>query len=370
MFKGRSKGGGRGRSGAGIVKKIPLNGLFTDAVWHCNCAPRLPATRFQTKNGGKNHGRWFYTCQQPQLKRCNFFLWDDEAKSREAAAVLSNSRTEPISAPETPTKSSFVPSQNGLQTPYTATSKRYGSPVRSPPYTPSKSSAVTRPIGGTQDTSTTIGTSDEEFYDWPASDDEDVLKVVDNVASMRNMPPPETPRKAAKTETLATPGKRRFSEMQNMTEVTYPTLEVAEDDVFMTPATTLKKDGLSTFDQAISSPAATPTRRRFKDVLKADQDSDLTLEVVKALQDNQIHLKSDAKAELKGICDKYSLATRGIIKGRDISRAMVNTKNETISELQEALVALQAERETNRAVIRHLRRDMEFMKDHRKLLEK
>lgn len=58
MFKGRSKGGGRGRSGAGIVKKIPLNGLFTDAVWHCNCAPRLPATRFQTKNGGKNHGRW------------------------------------------------------------------------------------------------------------------------------------------------------------------------------------------------------------------------------------------------------------------------------------------------------------------------
>ena len=58
MFKGRNQGGGRGRTIANVVQKVPLNGLFTDAVWHCNCAPRVPATRFQTKNGGKNHGRW------------------------------------------------------------------------------------------------------------------------------------------------------------------------------------------------------------------------------------------------------------------------------------------------------------------------
>ncbi|KAL8850811.1 MAG: hypothetical protein Q9221_004225 [Calogaya cf. arnoldii] len=198
--------------------------------------------------------------------RCNFFLWDDEAKSREAACVLNNSRTEPISAPQTPTKSSFDPGQNGLQTPYTTTAKRYGSPVRSLPHTPSKPAAVAGDNGGTQNTSTTTGTSDEEFYDWPASDDDDVLKVVDNVASM---PPPETPRKPAKTEMLSTPAKRRFSEMQNMTEVTYPTLEVVEDDVFMTPSTTFKTDGLPTFDQAMSLPAATPTPRRFKDALKA-----------------------------------------------------------------------------------------------------
>ncbi|KAI4090185.1 MAG: hypothetical protein LQ339_008412 [Xanthoria mediterranea] len=367
MFKGRSKGGGRGPLGASVVKKIPLNGLFTDALWRCNCAPRLPATRFQTKNGGKNHGRWFYTCQQPQPKRCNFFLWDDEAKSREAAAVLSNSRTEPISAPQTPTKSSLVPGQNGLQTPYTATSKRYGSLVRSSPHTPSKSSPVIRSNGGTQDTSTIFGTSDEESYDWPASDDEDVLKVVENVTSMKNMPPPETPRKAAKTDTLTSPGKRRFVEMQNSTEVAYPALEVVEDDIHMTPSTTSKKDGLSTFEQALSLPAATPTPLRSHDVFKTGQDSELTLEVFKALHNHQIHPKSDAEAELKGICDKYSLATRGIIKGRDISRAMVNAKNGTISVLQETIASLQAERETNRAVIRHLRRDMEVMNDGMKM---
>ncbi len=33
-------------------------GLFLDGVWHCDCEPRLPADKFQTKNGGKNHGRW------------------------------------------------------------------------------------------------------------------------------------------------------------------------------------------------------------------------------------------------------------------------------------------------------------------------
>lgn len=58
MFKGRSKSQFRGRNGPAGAQKVPLKGLFTDGVWHCNCDPRLPAQHFQTKNGGKNHGRW------------------------------------------------------------------------------------------------------------------------------------------------------------------------------------------------------------------------------------------------------------------------------------------------------------------------
>ena len=57
MFRGRNKGiRGRGRSG--VATKVPLKGLFADGIWQCNCDPRLPAQHFQTKNGGKNHGRW------------------------------------------------------------------------------------------------------------------------------------------------------------------------------------------------------------------------------------------------------------------------------------------------------------------------
>lgn len=56
MFRGRAKG----RMGAGndSIQKVPLKGLYSDGTWKCNCDPRLPVQRFQTKNGGKNHGRW------------------------------------------------------------------------------------------------------------------------------------------------------------------------------------------------------------------------------------------------------------------------------------------------------------------------
>lgn len=53
MFGGRSKGRRHGH-----VDKVSPRGLFDDGIWKCNCDPRLPADRFQTKNGGKNHGRW------------------------------------------------------------------------------------------------------------------------------------------------------------------------------------------------------------------------------------------------------------------------------------------------------------------------
>ncbi|KAL8785437.1 MAG: hypothetical protein Q9213_003367 [Squamulea squamosa] len=335
---------------------------MADGVCHPRCRCKVERATDRIANDKPAE---VYTCQQPQPKRCKFFLWDEEAKSREAAAVLSNSRSEPITAPQTPTKPSSVPSPYGLQTPYTDTSKGYGIPTMSTPYTPSKPSTVTRPNGNTQDTITTAGTSDDEFYDWPASDDEDALQIVDNVSTARIMPPPETPRKAPKTDLLSTPGKRRFSETQNGIEITWPTLEVVEDDVFVTPSTKPKKEGLSTSEPAMLSPADTPTLGRFKDVLNAGLDSELTLEVLEALQDNQISLSSNAKAELKRICDRHSLSARGIIRGRDISRAMVNTKNEKISELQNTIAALQAERDTNRVVIRHLRRDTELKESSR-----
>merc|ERR1711915_155335 len=92
MFRGRGRGRGQGttssRGGRG-------GGVFADGIWQCNCTPRLPAEHFKVKKEGKNQGRWFYTCQQQQEKRCDFFLWDEDAKPREEAAVLSGKRTEP-----------------------------------------------------------------------------------------------------------------------------------------------------------------------------------------------------------------------------------------------------------------------------------
>ncbi|KAL9021263.1 MAG: hypothetical protein Q9185_001547 [Variospora sp. 1 TL-2023] len=364
MFKGRNRGPARGRGGADAIQKVPLKGLLSDGIWNCDCVPRLPAQRFQTKNGGKNHGRWFYTCQEPQPKRCDFFLWDDAAKLREAAAVLSNSRSEPSPPQQTPTKYSHISTSYGLQTPVTDTARRRRSTEPSTPYTPSKPPTAPQKSNNTQETSTTLATSDEEFYDWPASDDEDVLRVADQASSMDGMPPPETPKKVARTTNLTTPGKRTFSQMEHGAASPWPTSSDTDGDVFVTPSTRLNRNSLLLPDQTLSSPSDTPTPRRFEDMLQAGrQDSQLTSEVLNILQEAKVAINPGVKAVLKSVCDRHALSTRGILKGRDISRAMVNTKNAKISELQETIAALQAERETDRAVIRHWRRDTELAKD-------
>ena len=374
MFKGRSKTRFRGRSGPGAAQKVPLKGLFTDGVWHCNCDPRLPAQHFQTKNGGKNHGRWckylfvilghtsvdletlVYTCQQPQPTRCDFFLWGDEAKGREAAVVLNNSRSEPEPAPITPSKPI---NGTGYMTPQTGNRTRLGSPKSKTPYTPSKSLSVTRPIPRIQPfIAATDEDSADEFYDWPLSDDDDLSRAADQASSQSQnvMPPPETPRKAVKTGISSTPGKRSFNEMDNGAEAwPTPTSGKKNDDIFTTPAT----GGGSKNLFSTPRPGDTPTPARFKEITPTvATSSSLTMDILTILESAQISLPSNARDEIRELCNKQSLFTHGVIKGRDISRGLISKKDEKIVELQSSIEALQSERETSRAVIRHLRREL------------
>ena len=331
MFRGHNRGRGRGR---GSLEKVLLKGLFSDGVWHCNCEPRLPAEHFQTKNGGKHHGRWcksssiyncpsndlVYTCQKPQPRRCNFFLWDDEAKPREAAAVLNSSRSEQV----TPSKDR----------------PRTVNPEIITPYMPSMALTSTQ-------TTSTQGT----VFDWPNSDDEELSKAADRAS----MAPPETPRKATKMDMFATPSKRRHDEMED--GLATP----ASDDVFTTPFTGPPSKNL--FPTGLISPAETPTPSRFKDI-SIGGDSELAAEVLAAL--SSIAVDGDTRDAVKTVCNKHALKTQGIAKGRDISRLAIKTKDGKIAELQARIAALEAERETNRAVIRHLRRDMEMARNRPK----
>lgn len=371
MFTGRGKGfRGRSHGDHGATTKVPLKkGLFSDGIWQCNCDPRLPAQHFQTKNGGKNHGRWFYTCQKPQPKRCDFFLWDDEAKLREAAAVLNNTRTEPVHSPQTPSKSSAY----GIVTPQTSSRLRDGSPELTTPRTPSKTSysppSSSARGHGTQTTTTQGSDSEEEFFDWPASDDDELSKFADQASSGHPMPPPETPRKAIKSDTLSTPGKRRYDEMAaddgDALKVALRTSATGTegDDIFTTPAIGTHSKSLFA-SGALPSPAVTPTPIRYKDI-PPTQESELASEVLSALQDHNASITLEAQETLKRICNKHVLYTRGIMKGRDVSRAMVKRQDERTAELQGEIEGLKAERETNRAVIRHLRRDMAVQKESR-----
>ena len=280
--------------------------------------------------------------------------------------MLNNSRSEPINSPQTPSKSSpHVPI-----TPHTSNRLRDGSPGPVTPRTPSKT--YNTPSSGrgmgTQETTTQGSDSgEEEFYDWPASDDDELSKYADQASNGRPMPLPETPRKAIKADILSTPGKRRYDEMAaadgDALKPNFPTPATGKEggDIFTTPATSISGKGLFA-SGTLPTPAETPTPIRYKDI-PPTQESELASEVLSALQTHSVPTSSEAREALKSICNKHVLYTRGITKGRDVSRAIAKSKDRQLVELQGEIEGLKAERETNRAVIRHLRRDMAGRKE-------
>ena len=276
---------------------------------------------------------------------------------------MNNSRFEPIGFPQTPSKTSpYLP-----VTPQTSSRLRDGGPEPITPGTPSKPSYSTPSSSargmGTQGTTTQGSESgEEEFYDWPASDEDELSKFADLASNGRPMPPPETPRKAIKANILSTPGKRRYDEMAAAdADALEPSPQTQRGDIFTTPATGTHGKGLFA-SGALPSPAETPTPIRYKDI-PPTQESELASEVLTALQSHNTSISSETRETLKNICNKHVLYTRGIIKGRDVSRAIAKSKDSKLMELQGEIEALKAERETNRAVIRHLRRDMAGRKE-------
>ncbi|EAW09393.1 uncharacterized protein ACLA_035960 [Aspergillus clavatus NRRL 1] len=275
---------------------VPLRGLFLDGVWRCNCPERPPAVKLQTKNHGVNHGRWFYTCQKPQNKRCNFFLWHSDAEAREKHTVLANSRSEPGSAAATPTKVQPQRFANGLPTPQT-----------------------------------------------------DVK---------------DGPRKAARTETYASPGKRKLSEMEDERGGSFvsmtPTL-VSSPRTGTGMGTGLELGAGSRLPPPSSaeiSMTPTPTPGRFRNVLEADVGGDsskLALQALKILEAHKVVVPKQAQDELMGLLNRQDLKMKGISRGRDISRIALKKKDETIMRLNERIASLESQREMDRAVIDGLR---------------
>lgn len=318
-----------------------------------------------------------YTCQLPQLTRCDFFLWQDEAKAREVAAVFKNASSKPLfSSPHTPVKN-----HSALFTPPTTVERSDSANVGSSkippsPSTPSRSSGNFLPlVQSTHSSNPTIKATaaaeedddeNEEFFDWPSSDDEE-LSAASNLSSKLMPPPPITPRKAMKTDAFSTPGKRSNDDETNplmpISKLNFSARNKAtieEDDVFTTPTTaTPRTPGLfSNYNKNnLPSPTETPMPRRFRDI-PGGQDSDLAMQVLQVFERKKISLSSELKDEVRAIANKHNMYTRGVISGRDISRAMIKKKAEEIIELQGTIAGLEAEREVQYSLIQHLRREL------------
>ncbi|KEY78553.1 hypothetical protein BA78_0702 [Aspergillus fumigatus] len=276
-----------------------------------------------------------YTCQKPQRKRCNFFLWQSDADAREKLTVLSNSRTEPFSANNTPTKPSVQGS--GLLTPQTDTKVQdvRGMSVNRTP-TPSKSGKARMMM------------EDTDEFSWDDSTDaEELTKLLE--------PPPqpdfgqEGPRKAPRTESFMSPGKRKLSDIEN---------DGRQSTATFTPTSIFSSRTQTRLPPASAEVSMTPTPGRYRNVLSTDARDDfseLGLQALKILESHKVVVPKQAQDELLALLNKHDLKMKGIMRGRDISRIALKKHEETIMKLNERITSLESQREMDRAIIDGLR---------------
>jgi hypothetical protein len=279
-----------------------------------------------------------YTCQKSQPKRCDFFLWQDDAKVREESAVLSNSRSEPGQIPQTPKKPIFK-----AQAPMTPTSG--GSAKAQERIIDLVKSPISR--------SGTLSLAHEDSFEWPSSDEAELAEAAAQTAMA---PPVDTPRKTPRTERFTSPSKRSCTEMEGSGTTAWGASTPSNDgDVFKTPATSNRATGLLS---PTSTPAQASSRFDNRDRPSSDDTfkSALAIEALKILA--PIPLNSTVESQLVTLLNKHDLRTQGIAKGRDITRLAIQSKDKRIAELQARIAGLETERETSRTVIAHLKQDI------------
>ncbi|RJE18419.1 hypothetical protein PHISCL_09238 [Aspergillus sclerotialis] len=343
-----SPGAGSPRSAA------PLRGLFMDGVWRCNCPGRPPAVKFQTKNHGINHGRWckvltssrentqtnrtVYTCQQPQYKRCDFFLWSSDAEAREKLVVLANSRSELDTFSKTPTKRARH--ENGLPTP--VTDRKPDSPAawKFQTQTPSKSANAKARMMAED-------SGDTDSYDWDDSLDDDLELFMD-----RPRQPDfgqDLPRKAPRTPTRTSPRKRKILGFGFKGGDS-----TSHDSGVLTPQHSQTTDRIPPSAEV----SMTPTPSRYTNALSADSGSEISAfagQALKLLEGHNVMLPRKAQNELVSFLNTHDLKTKGIIRGRDISRIALRKKDEQIMRLNNRVQSLESQKELDRAMINGLR---------------
>lgn len=301
-------------------------------------------------------------------------MWDDDAQVREKKSLLANLTTEP----DTPTKTPFGTVQvGGLLTPATGT--RYGDGGGGGSSTARDWSSARRrldfssrneasPSKIRRSVHPSLGSSDEdETYSWDESLDNEADKLLSRgsggstttVSTFLPKQPVFTPnnRNTSRTATNTTPGKRKFQD---------PFFDEPEHDKpppysESVPSETQSSSATASITFSSVEVSATPTPRRYKDVLSAQQTGeshhipDLASKVLGVLDRNNVTIPAAAKAEIIALLEQQYLKTQGIIRGRDISRMALKKKDEEIQALKERIEQLETEREMDKIVISCLR---------------
>ncbi|KAJ5902756.1 hypothetical protein N7495_003284 [Penicillium taxi] len=330
----------------------PLNGLFKDGSWRCNCNDRPIAAKYEVKKEGRNKGRFFYTCQK---KGCTFWLWADEAIPRESNMNTANTTNDADNGsqngracagwlPSTPTKY-IQPKITGLLTPQTE---------RKAPSTPANNE-FKKPLLSAKARMMAEDTDDFGWNDDSDENDELTNFLFKSQVELKENGPlfspktpsclPETPSKAARTPQTTSPGKRKLSEF------TEPGSFANSSAVKGSPARSLFS---STFPPSSIEMCQTPTPSKYRDVLSCDSHtdtSDLAEDAIAILEKHNVVLPNDARKDLVARLNKEKLKASGISRGRDLLREKSKKLELEITSLKETVVNLQAQHAMDQTLI-------------------
>lgn len=271
-----------------------------------------------------------------------------DAEAREKLVVLANSRSELDLSNKTPSKP--PPStkyQHGLPTPMTERKPRDEQPTlkKFQTQTPSKIASAKAQMMAED---TPGFDSGSESYDWDDDLDDEVEKVMQKEKPRqpdfgRDV---DSPRKVPRTPGRSSPGKRKLSEFEYK----------PPGDAAITPQLSFQSKTESIPPSAEVS--MTPTPSRYTNALSGDSQeefSEFAGSALKLLESHRVVLPRKAQNDLLSLLNSHDLKTKGIIRGRDISRLAIKKKDEQIMRLNERIQSLESQMELDRAVVNGLR---------------
>ncbi|KAJ6157486.1 hypothetical protein N7470_005078 [Penicillium chermesinum] len=313
-----------------------LNGLYKEGVWCCNCADRPQAVRFQVKKVGKNHGRWFYTCQKQP--KCGFFLWDDDAQIRAKAVILANNRSELDPILQTPTKPNDEFSNIGLLTPQTERPHTERKALDTTPRTQLKITQFKTPPTSAK---ARMMAEDTDEFGWDDSDNEEYVEATSIMTennSFMSQPNfhPESPTKVPRTPKTSSPGKRKFADLPSGRS------SMIADTASESPPASFS----SRFPPASAEVCMTPTPTKYRDVLSSDSRADscsLSQHIMSILDRLDVVIPNNARDEIIELVNRENKKNQGIIRSRDILRTAIKKKDEEIVKLKERNTNLKAQ---------------------------
>lgn len=343
----------------GSSSKRRLDGLysFSNGTFYCNCVPRLEAKLLTAGKDTKNPGRKFYACT---LRKCRFFLWEDQAVARSGGVMPSSSarHNAPAEAP-TPTpgpekRGKAPPSATQMPTPSTRASS--SKKTRTQPIQHYFSTAP-RPDGKTAGPSSS---SEAEAHATGEPEESFQRSGASTATLAASTPSAGGKRKRVSFEEedydVSSDEERRMSVAMELSsrklQATAPTPQTETS----TPATQRAAD--------TTDAGALPTARKLfieerpqRSAPAAQQQSpanqvNITEEVMDLLPRELDASVADAVRQALG---RHASRLRGAILGRDAVRTQLRAKDERIATLQERVTSLENKTKMQREEITNIK---------------